>query len=102
MVCDVFFMVLVCVNDWMVLGVISCVRDLGMSFFYDLFVVGFDDVVFVYYVFFCFIMVSNLIVEMVEMLVKYIFNKVYGQVNNVQLYFEFFLVVWEFMVKYEG
>lgn len=28
---DIFFFVLVCVNDWMVFGVMSCVWDFGMS-----------------------------------------------------------------------
>ncbi len=45
--------------------------------------------------------VSNPIAEMAEMSAKYILNKVYGQANNVQLYFEPSLVVRESTVKHE-
>ncbi|AFS39419.1 galactose operon repressor [Alteromonas macleodii ATCC 27126] len=48
---DVPFTALVCANDWMASGAISCARDLGMSLPHDLSVVGFDDVVFAHHVF---------------------------------------------------
>ncbi|HAM18567.1 MAG TPA: LacI family transcriptional regulator, partial [Alteromonas macleodii] len=90
---DVPFTALVCANDWMASGAISCARDLGMSLPHDLSVVGFDDVVFAHHVFPRLTTVSNPIAEMAEMSAKYILNKVYGQANNVQLYFEPSLVV---------
>tara|TARA_B100000408_G_scaffold51095_2_gene39130 strand:- start:103 stop:1095 length:993 start_codon:yes stop_codon:yes gene_type:complete len=92
---DVPFTALVCANDWMASGAISCARDLGMSLPHDLSVVGFDDVVFAHHVFPRLTTVSNPIAEMAEMSAKYILNKVYGQANNVQLYFEPSLVVRE-------
>lgn len=99
---DVPFTALVCANDWMASGAISCARDLGMSLPQDLSVVGFDDVVFAHHVFPRLTTVSNPIAEMAEMSAKYILNKVYGQANNVQLYFEPSLVVRESTVKHEG
>ena len=99
---DVPFTALVCANDWMASGAISCARDLGMSLPHDLSVVGFDDVVFAHHVFPRLTTVSNPIAEMAEMSAKYILNKVYGQANNVQLYFEPSLVVRESPVKHEG
>ncbi|OLF75614.1 LacI family transcriptional regulator [Alteromonas sp. W12] len=96
------FTALVCANDWMASGAISCARDLGMSLPHDLSVVGFDDVVFAHHVFPRLTTVSNPIAEMAEMSAKYILNKVYGQANNVQLYFEPSLVVRESTVKHEG
>ncbi|AMK00226.1 LacI family transcriptional regulator [Alteromonas macleodii] len=99
---DVPFTALVCANDWMASGAISCARDLGMSLPNDLSVVGFDDVVFAHHVFPRLTTVSNPIAEMAEMSAKYILNKVYGQANNVQLYFEPSLVVRESTVKHEG
>ena len=99
---DVPFTALVCANDWMASGAISCARDLGMSLPHDLSVVGFDDVVFAHHVFPRLTTVSNPIAEMAEMSAKYILNKVYGQANNVQLYLEPSLVVRESTVKHEG
>ncbi len=99
---DVPFTALVCANDWMASGAISCARDLGMSLPHDLSVVGFDDVVFAHHVFPRLTTVSNPIAEMAEMSAKYILNKVYGQANNVQLYFEPSLVVRESTVNHEG
>lgn len=99
---DVPFTALVCANDWMASGAISCARDLGMSLPHDLSVVGFDDVVFAHHVFPRLTTVSNPIAEMAEMSAKYILNKVYGQANDVQLYFEPSLVVRESTVKHEG
>ena len=99
---DVPFTALVGANDWMASGAISCARDLGMSLPHDLSVVGFDDVVFAHHVFPRLTTVSNPIAEMAEMSAKYILNKVYGQANNVQLYFEPSLVVRESTVKHEG
>lgn len=99
---DVPFTALVCANDWMASGAISCARDLGMSLPQDLSIVGFDDVVFAHHVFPRLTTVSNPIAEMAEMSAKYILNKVYGQTNNVQQYFEPSLVVRESTVKHEG
>ena len=99
---DMPFTALVCANDWMASGAISCARDLGMSLPHDLSVVGFDDVVFAHHVFPRLTTVSNPIAEMAEMSAKYILNKVYGQANNVQLYCEPSLVVRESTVKHEG
>ena len=83
---DVPFTALVCANDWMASGAISCARDLGMSLPHDLSVVGFDDVVFAHHVFPRLTTVSNPIAEMAEMSAKYILNKVYGQANKFSCY----------------
>ncbi|MBT3133799.1 LacI family transcriptional regulator [Alteromonas sp. ALT199] len=99
---DVPFTALVCANDWMASGAISCARDLGMSLPHDLSIVGFDDVVFAHHVFPRLTTVSNPIADMAEMSAKYILNKVYGQSNKVQLCFEPTLVVRESAVKHEG
>ena len=99
---DVPFTALVCANDWMASGAISCARDLGMSLPQDLSIVGFDDVVFAHHVFPRLTTVSNPIAEMAEMSAKYILNKVYGQANNIQQNFEPSLVVRESTVKHEG
>ena len=99
---DVPFTALVCANDWMASGAISCARDLGMSLPQDLSIVGFDDVVFAHHVFPRLTTVINPIAEMAEMSAKYILNKVYGQSNNVQQYFEPSLIVRESTVKHEG
>ena len=69
---DMPFTALVCANDWMASGAISCARDLGMSLPHDLSVVGFDDVVFAHHVFPRLTTVSNPIAEMAEMSAKYI------------------------------
>ncbi|HAA96576.1 MAG TPA: LacI family transcriptional regulator, partial [Alteromonas macleodii] len=68
---DMPFTALVCANDWMASGAISCARDLGMSLPHDLSVVGFDDVVFAHHVFPRLTTVSNPIAEMAEMSAKY-------------------------------
>ncbi|MFZ8199741.1 LacI family DNA-binding transcriptional regulator [Alteromonas portus] len=99
---DIPFTALVCANDWMASGALSCARDLGMSLPQDLSIVGFDDVVFAHHVFPRLTTVSNPIAEMAEMSAKYILNKVYGQANEVQHYFEPSLVVRESTVKHEG
>ena len=99
---DLPFTALVCANDWMASGAISCARDLGMSLPHDLSIVGFDDVVFAHHVFPRLTTVSNPVANMAEMSAKYILNKVYGQTNDVQLSFEPTLILRESTMKYDG
>ena len=99
---DVPFTALVCANDWMASGAISCARDLGMSLPQDLSIVGFDDEEFARHVFPRLTTVSNPITEMAEMSAKYILNKVYGQANDVCHYFEPALVLRESTLKHDG
>ncbi|AXT38564.1 LacI family DNA-binding transcriptional regulator [Alteromonas sp. BL110] len=99
---DLPFTALVCANDWMASGVISCARDLGMSLPHDLSIVGFDDVVFAHHVFPRLTTVSNPVANMAEMSAKYILNKVYGLSNEVKLSFEPTLIVRESTIKYDG
>ena len=99
---DQHFSALVCANDWMASGAISCARDLGMSLPHDLSIVGFDDVVFAHHVFPRLTTVSNPVAEMAEMSAKYILNKVYGQGHEIKQCFEPTLVVRESAIKYEG
>lgn len=99
---DLPFSALVCANDWMASGAISCARDLGMSLPQDLSIVGFDDVVFAHHVFPRLTTVSNPVADMAEMSAKYILNKVYGQALNVQHCFEPSLVVRESTVNFES
>ncbi|CAB9495993.1 LacI family DNA-binding transcriptional regulator [Alteromonas macleodii] len=96
------FTALVCANDWMASGAISCARDLGMSLPHDLSIVGFDDVVFAHHVFPRLTTVSNPVANMAEMSAKYILNKVYGQANDVKLSFEPTLILRESTMKYDG
>ena len=99
---DLSFTALVCANDWMASGAISCARDLGMSLPHDLSIVGFDDVVFAHHVFPRLTTVSNPVANMAEMSAKYILNKVYGQANDVKLSFEPTLILRESTMKYDG
>ena len=99
---DLPFTALVCANDWMASGAISCARDLGMSLPHDLSIVGFDDVVFAHHVFPRLTTVSNPVANMAEMSAKYILNKVYGLSNEVKLSFEPTLIVRESTIKYDG
>lgn len=96
------FTALVCANDWMASGAISCARDLGMSLPHDLSIVGFDDVVFAHHVFPRLTTISNPVANMAEMSAKYILNKVYGQANDVKLSFEPTLILRESTMKYDG
>ena len=99
---DLPFSALVCANDWMASGAISCARDLGMSLPQDLSIVGFDDVVFAHHVFPRLTTISNPVAGMAEMSAKYILNKVYGQDHNVQHCFEPSLVVRESTINFES
>lgn len=99
---DVPFSALVCANDWMASGAISCARDLGMSLPHDLSIVGFDDVVFAHHVFPRLTTVSNPIDKMALMAANYILNKVYGHKNELKHVFEPTLVIRESTMKFEG
>jgi LacI family transcriptional regulator len=98
---DMTFSALVCANDWMASGAISCARDLGMSLPHDLSIVGFDDVVFAHHVFPRLTTVSNPVAEMAETSAKFILNKVYGQKHQINRLFEPSLVLRESTTKYE-
>ncbi len=97
---DLPFSALVCANDWMASGAISCARELGMSLPQDLSIVGFDDIVFAHHVFPRLTTVSNPVADIAEMSASYILNKVYGQTNIVQQCFEPSLVVRESTINF--
>ena len=99
---DLPFSALVCANDCMASGAISCARDLGMRLPHDLSIVGFDDAVFAHHIFPRLTTVSNPVANMAEMSAKYILNKVYGQSNEIKLSFEPELIVRESTIQYEG
>lgn len=99
---DLPFSALVCANDWMASGAISCARDLGMSLPQDLSIVGFDDGVFAHHMYPRLTTVSNPFADMAEMSAKYILNKVYGQSNEIKRSFEPELMVRESTIQYEG
>jgi LacI family transcriptional regulator len=98
---DTPFSALVCANDWMASGALSCARDLGMSLPHDLSIVGFDDVVFAHHVFPRLTTISNPISQMAETSAKYILNKVYGHKHDINRLFEPSLVLRESTIKYE-
>lgn len=81
---DIKFSALVCANDWMASGAMSCARDIGLQLPEDLSIVGFDDVVIAHHVYPKLTTVSNPIYEMGEMAAKHILNKVYGQKHQLQ------------------
>ncbi len=99
---DIPFSALVCANDWMASGAISCARDLGMSLPHDLSIVGFDDVVFAHHVFPRLTTVSNPIDKMAKEAANYILNKVYGQKNVLKHQFEPSLVVRESTMQHDA
>lgn len=79
---------LVCANDWMASGAMSCARDLGLSLPDDLSIVGFDDVVFAHHVYPKLTTVSNPVYKMGEMAAKSILNRVYGEKHRLQFQYE--------------
>lgn len=98
---DAPFSAVVCANDWMASGVISCARDLGMSLPDDLSIVGFDDAVFAHHVFPRLTTISNPVTDMAETSARYILNKVYGQKHEVNRLFEPSLVLRESSVQFK-
>ncbi|AIG00617.1 LacI family transcriptional regulator [Alteromonas australica] len=99
---DTPFSALVCANDWMASGAMSCARDLGMSLPQDLSIVGFDDVVFAHHVYPRLTTVSNPIADMAKMSAQYILNTLYGHTHHVQHLFEPTLVVRESTMAHDG
>lgn len=99
---DAPFSALVCANDWMASGAMSCARDLGMNLPDDLSIVGFDDVVFAHHVFPRLTTVSNPISEMAAMSAQHILNVVYGQKALIKTHFEPHLIVRESTMKFDG
>jgi len=95
------FSALVCANDWMASGAMSCARDLGMNLPQDLSIIGFDDVVFAHHVFPRLTTVSNPIAEMAAMSARHILNTVYGQKLDVQTLFQPSLIVRESTMAFE-
>lgn len=85
----------------MVVGVLKVVYEMGIDVFGELFVVGFDDNLFVLWVILLLIMVQCLVVVMVGLVVKKIVvlieNKFIEDVDDyiVKLY----LIIWEFICK---
>lgn len=82
------FTALVCANDWMASGAMSCARDLGMNLPYDLSIIGFDDAVFAHHVYPRLTTVKNPIYQMGEMSARHILNAVYGQSLAVKTLFD--------------
>jgi LacI family transcriptional regulator len=96
------FSALVCANDWMASGAMSCARDLGMNLPQDLSIVGFDDAVFAHHVFPRLTTVSNPISDMAAMSARHILNVVYGYKDEVQTLFQPSLIVRESTMAYEA
>lgn len=90
---DIPFSALVCANDWMASGAITCARDKGLSLPEQLSIVGFDDMLFAHHVFPKLTTVNNPIYQMGEMAARYILNKVYGEKQPVTNLFEPELIV---------
>ena len=96
------FSALVCANDWMASGAMSCARDLGMNLPQDLSIVGFDDAVFAHHVFPRLTTVSNPISDMAAMSARHILNVVYGYKDEVQTLFKPSLIIRESTMAYEA
>jgi len=79
---------LVCANDWMASGAMSCARDLGLQLPDDLSIVGFDDVVFAHHVYPKLTAVSNPVYKMGEMAAKSILSRVYDQKHTLRLMYD--------------
>lgn len=79
---------LVCANDWMASGAMSCARDLGLQLPDDLSIVGFDDVVFAHHVYPKLTTVSNPVYKMGEMAAKSILSRVYDQKHTLRLMYD--------------
>lgn len=80
------FSALVCANDWMASGAMTCARDLNIRMPEDLSIVGFDNVLFAHHVHPKLTTVNNPIDDMGAMAAKSILNRVYKQnvdINNV-------------------
>lgn len=99
---DIPFSALVCANDWMASGAMSCARDLGMSLPHDLSVVGFDDAVFAHHIFPRLTTVSNPIYQMGEMASRFILNNVYNHSLSLRPVFEPQLILRESTMRFEG
>lgn len=96
------FSALICANDWMASGAMSCARDLGMNLPQDLSIVGFDDAVFAHHVFPRLTTVSNPISDMAAMSARHILNVVYGYKDEVQTLFQPSLIIRESTMAYEA
>lgn len=70
---------LVCANDWMASGAMTCARDMGIKLPDDLSIVGFDDIVFAHHVYPKLTTISNPVYKMGEMAAKSILNRLYGE-----------------------
>ncbi|MEG3766651.1 LacI family DNA-binding transcriptional regulator [Alteromonas sp. 14N.309.X.WAT.G.H12] len=83
----------VCANDWMASGAMSCARDMGLDLPRDLSIVGFDNLMFAHHVFPKLTTVSNPVNKMGEMAAKSILNRVYDQQHVLQPLYDAQLVV---------
>lgn len=75
---------LVCANDWMASGAMTCARDMGIRLPDDLSIVGFDDIVFAHHVYPKLTTISNPVYKMGEMAAKSILNRLYGEKNELK------------------
>lgn len=87
------FSAVVCANDWMASGAITCARDLGLRLPKDLSIIGFDNDLFAHHLYPKLTTLHNPIYDMGEMAAKYILNKVYKQKAQVQNVFDPKLIV---------
>lgn len=78
------FTALVCANDWMASGAITCARDMGLNLPTDLSIIGFDNDLFAHHLFPQLTTLHNPIYDMGEMAAKCILNTVYKQKNDVK------------------
>ncbi len=85
---NVDFTALVCANDWMASGAITCARDKGLNLPQDLSIIGFDNDMFAHHLYPKLTTLHNPIYDMGEMAAKYILNTVYKQKNHIKNVFE--------------
>ncbi|WP_394222171.1 LacI family DNA-binding transcriptional regulator [Alteromonas gracilis] len=99
---DLPFTAIVCANDLMASGVISCARELGMSLPQDLSIVGGDNAAFAQHVFPRLTTIDMPTAKLAEMAAKYVLNRVYAQNNDVEFALEPSIVPRDSTVQYQG
>ena len=99
---DLPFTALVCANDLMASGAISCARELGMSLPQDLSIVGGDNAAFAQHLFPRLTTISWPSEKLADMSAKFVLNKVYNQNNDVEFNLEPSIVLRDSTVQYQG
>ncbi|GAC15312.1 LacI family DNA-binding transcriptional regulator [Aliiglaciecola lipolytica] len=78
------FTALVCANDWMASGAITCARDMGLDLPKDLSIIGYDNDLLAHLLYPQLTTLHNPIYDMGEMAAKYILNTVYKESNPIK------------------